>query len=159
MSNELLDDLSKLDFLEEKLKEPISVGGLLRSTAFFFDFITIIVLGAIVGVFTIVLGFMIPEVISSLINKLLYLSLLLLYYPVLESSPLQASIGKFVVSIKVVDEKGERLSFARAFGRLLSTGIACVPLFIGIMMIGLTDKKGMNDMMSDTYVVMNNKTS
>jgi uncharacterized RDD family membrane protein YckC len=157
MSNELLDDLSRLDVLEEESIEQISVGALFRLTAFFFDFIALVMLSVILTTFMTILGLMIPEAINTLINQVLVTSLYLLYYPVLESSRLQASVGKFVVSIKVVDKKGEQLTFMKALGRFCATIMACILFFIGIIMIALTDKRGMHDMMTDTYVVKNEK--
>ena len=47
-----------------------------------------------------------PLIIAGLITQTLYFSLL-------ESSYLQASLGKLVFGIKVVDQQGERLDFLR----------------------------------------------
>lgn len=155
MKNDLLDDLSGLDALEDDLDLPTSIGGTLRSVAFFFDCMAIIVLGSILGVVSIIFSLIMPAFILTVINKALVISLFLFYYPLLESSRLQASIGKFIVSIKVVNRKGERLTFVLALARLMANVIACTPLFVGIIMIAFTDKRGMHDMMTDTYVVKN----
>lgn len=153
MKNDLLDDLSKLDEGAEYLDHPKSVGALLRATAFFFDIMAIIMMLVIGGTFISIFTLIIPEDILSIIYQIMFMASMVLYYPLLESSKLQGSIGKFVVSIKVVDKKGDRLSFLMALGRLMGTVIACTPLFIGIIMIAFTDNRGMQDMMTETYVV------
>jgi uncharacterized RDD family membrane protein YckC len=47
-----------------------------------------------------------------------------LYRKVLESSPLQATIGKLALSIKVTDVAGQRISFLRAAAHNLSSLIS-----------------------------------
>jgi uncharacterized RDD family membrane protein YckC len=154
MKNELLDDLSKLEENEEDLIRPKSVGAILRSVAFFFDVMALIVISVIVGTFISIFTLIVPEYILSFVYRISFVGMLILYYPLLESSRLQASIGKFVFSIKVVDEKKERLTFGRALGRFLGSLMACI-LVLGILMIPFTDKRGMNDIVSNTYVVKN----
>jgi uncharacterized RDD family membrane protein YckC len=155
MKNDLLDDLSELDEKEANLLLPTSVGGILRSVAFLFDCILIIVFSVVLGTVVSVFTLIVSESVLTLIYQVLFISLFLLYYPLLESSRLQASVGKFVVSIKVVNRKGERLTFIMALARLMANVVACMPLFLGIIMIAFTDKRGMHDMMTDTYVVKN----
>ncbi|MFH0836714.1 MAG: RDD family protein [Candidatus Aenigmatarchaeota archaeon] len=77
-----------------------------------------------------------------------------LYCAGLESSKDQATIGKRTMNIKVVDEKGRRISFARATGRHFGKMLSSIILGIGYIMIGFTDKKqGLHDMLANTYVV------
>lgn len=66
----------------------------------------------------------------------------------------QATIGKFVLGIKVTDLNGEPISFGRAtwrhFGKILSVFI----IFIGFLMIAFTKKKqGLHDIMAGCLVV------
>jgi len=82
---------------------------------------------------------------------------MIFYYPFFESSKYQASIGKKILSIKVVDEAGGRLTFGWAFARFLAKGISFILVFVGFIMIAFTDKRGMHDIMTDTYVVKNKK--
>lgn len=156
MKHELLDDFAEFDRLEEGLQRPTSVGVMLRLVAFFFDCMTIIMLSTILGTFIAILALIIPESSLGLVKQVLFAALFILYYPLLESSRLQASVGKFVVSIKVVDEKEERLTFGQALWRFVASVIACV-LVLGILMIPFTDKRGMNDIVSNTYVIKNKK--
>lgn len=87
----------------------------------------------------------------------LYLFPLLLqaaYFAVMHASPKQASLGKMAVGIKVVDENGGRISFARGFGRYFAFLLGYMMLGIGVLMAAFTDRKrGLHDMMCSTLVV------
>jgi len=48
----------------------------------------------------------------------------LLYFPLLESSRLRATLGKLACGLVVVDEDGRQLSFSRAFGRTLGKAVS-----------------------------------
>lgn len=81
-----------------------------------------------------------------------------LYYSLMESSRLQATIGKIAMGIQVTDAGGKRISFGRAsfrfFGKILSTAI----FFIGFIMAGLTSRKqALHDILADTLVVIKAK--
>lgn len=76
------------------------------------------------------------------------------YYAVLHSSKWQASVGKMAVGLKVVDEKGNRISFGRATGRYFALYLSTLILGIGCMMVGWTKKKqGLHDIIAGTYVI------
>ncbi len=75
------------------------------------------------------------------------------YAAFMESSPLQASVGKMAVGIKVTDMQGQRISFARATGRHFAKWISTIILFIGYFMMLFTDKKQtLHDMISGCLV-------
>ena len=77
-----------------------------------------------------------------------------LYFPVLESSSLQASIGKLALGIKVTDLQGNRISFLRALGRNLAKIISVIILYIGFIMAGFTARKqALHDMIAGCLVV------
>jgi uncharacterized RDD family membrane protein YckC/Tfp pilus assembly protein PilE len=78
-----------------------------------------------------------------------------IYFSVLESSAQQATLGKRIVGIKVVDLNGNRLSFMHALGRTMSAIItALVPLMIGYFMAAFTQRKqAIHDMIASTLVV------
>lgn len=73
-----------------------------------------------------------------------------LYKAGMQSSALQATLGKKAMGIKVADLHGERISFAHASGRLISE-----VLFNGFsFMAGFTKKRqALHDMMASTLVV------
>jgi uncharacterized RDD family membrane protein YckC len=86
---------------------------------------------------------------------LVVLPLALLYYPVLESSRWQATLGKHLGGLKVVNTSGQRISFVRACVRYLAKISLSGPLFgIGFWMIAVTSRKrGLHDMIAGTLVV------
>jgi len=75
------------------------------------------------------------------------------YYPLMESSSRQATLGKMAVGIKVGNQYGERLSFGNALGRFFAKILSGLTLYIGYMMAGWDDKKqALHDKIADTYV-------
>lgn len=76
-----------------------------------------------------------------------------LYSAFLESGPKQATLGKQILCIRVVDNDGAKLSIGRAFGRNLSKYFPGI-LFIGFFMISFTKKhQGLHDLLARTFVV------
>lgn len=77
-----------------------------------------------------------------------------IYYAFFESSDYQATPGKMVLSLKVVDMEGQQISFWRSFGRNMGKYISGLILFIGYMMAGWTQKKqALHDMFVDCLVI------
>lgn len=80
-----------------------------------------------------------------------------LYFALLESGHHQATWGKRLVGIKVVDYKGNRITFARATGRLFAKFLSYATLYIGFIMAGTTRRKrALHDYIAQTYVVRKN---
>ena len=87
---------------------------------------------------------------------------LLLYKPLMEGSEYQATFGKVILGMKVVNQNGNRLSMSESFlrtivyvGMLSVPGINIIGL-LGVIMIGFTEQKqGLHDMLSKTFVVSN----
>jgi uncharacterized RDD family membrane protein YckC len=77
------------------------------------------------------------------------------YYSGMESSPLQATIGKLAVGIYVTDLQGQRISFGRATGRFLGKILSGAILLIGYLIAGFTEKKqALHDMMAGCLVLL-----
>lgn len=101
--------------------------------------------------------FSISEVLA--ICKMLFFNIYLpvlhwLYYTLLESSPKQATIGKFTLGLKVTDLRGKRISFAQANLRYFSKIVSAVPLFLGFLLILTTRRCQMlHDYLARTVVV------
>ena len=78
-----------------------------------------------------------------------------LYFAGMESSEHQGTLGKMALGLVVTDMSGQRISFARASGRFFSkiiTGL--VPLYIGYIMAGFTEKKqALHDMIASCLVL------
>jgi uncharacterized RDD family membrane protein YckC len=76
-----------------------------------------------------------------------------LYYALMESSSLQASLGKMALGLAVTDEFGRRIGFGRATGRYFAKFLSSFALLIGFMMVGWTARKqGLHDMIAGTLV-------
>lgn len=80
--------------------------------------------------------------------------IILLYRTFCESSRYQATPGKKIMNIKVVDYRGERLTFIRALIRNFSKLFSTLILYIGFFMITWTaDEQGLHDIIAGTLVV------
>jgi len=76
-----------------------------------------------------------------------------LYFAGLHSSKWQASVGKKVLGLKVVDKEFNRISFVRATGRHFAEILSSMIIFIGYLMVRWTEKnQGLHDMKAGTYV-------
>lgn len=81
------------------------------------------------------------------------------YFGWMQSSSLQASLGKLAVGIKVTRTDGQRMSFWRGFLRSLAylvfTMVTCgLGVLISGLMVALTERKqALHDMLCDTLVV------
>ncbi len=77
-----------------------------------------------------------------------------LYEAILTSSSWQATVGKKILGLKVTDEMGNRISFARATGRHFAKIISVMTCFIGFIMAAFTARKrALHDMIAGTLVV------
>ena len=76
------------------------------------------------------------------------------YFSLCESSRWQATIGKKVLGLLVVDLNGQRLSFARASGRFFAKILSSMTLLVGFLMAGFTKKKqALHDMVAGCLVI------
>jgi uncharacterized RDD family membrane protein YckC len=78
-----------------------------------------------------------------------------LYFAYLESGEKQGTWGKQILGIYVTDLAGYRVSFARASGRFFAKFITnLIPLFIGYIMAGFTERKqALHDMIASCLVL------
>ena len=99
-----------------------------------------------------------PEMIASIIGPILIFILIAgvgqwLYEALLTSSSWQGTVGKRILRLKVTDEAGNRISFARATGRFFAKIVSFAIMYVGVIMVAFTDKKrGLHDMMAGTLV-------
>jgi uncharacterized RDD family membrane protein YckC/Flp pilus assembly protein TadD len=86
-------------------------------------------------------------------NPILYL-VGVAYYVAMESSSMQATVGKRALGIKVTDMHGNKISAGRALGRNLAKYISALILCIGYIMAAFSKKKqALHDMMASCLVV------
>jgi len=85
----------------------------------------------------------------------------LIYFPVLEASSLQASLGKRVLGIKVVTRDGQRVGFGRALARNLAKALSLLILFpLGFLMSGFTVRKqSLHDLIAGCLMVRRSVTA
>ena len=77
-----------------------------------------------------------------------------LYFALLESSRLQATLGKLALAIKVTTLDGRRIGFWRATLRTIAKYLSAAILLIGFIMAGLTRRKqALHDLLAGTLVV------
>jgi uncharacterized RDD family membrane protein YckC len=93
----------------------------------------------------------------DLVGGFLALIFLLGYFPVTEGLWGQ-SLGKLIMGLVVVDEKGDRPGLLRAAGRTLTRLVEVNPLLLGGIPAGITvalnDKRQrLGDMLAGTYVI------
>ena len=77
-----------------------------------------------------------------------------LYFALLESSRLQATLGKLALAIKVTTLDGRRIGFWRATLRTVAKYLSAAILLIGFIMAGLTRRRqALHDLLAGTLVV------
>src|SRR5665213_2015721 len=77
-----------------------------------------------------------------------------LYYALMESSKNQGTLGKMVLSLRVTDLDGRRITIGRATGRFFARLLSWMTMGIGYIMAGLTPKKqALHDFVAGTLVL------
>lgn len=77
-----------------------------------------------------------------------------LYFALLQSSRLEASLGKLLLGIRVVDLNGRRLSFGRATVRFFSMFLSAFLFYAGFLMAAFTShKQALHDFIAGTLVI------
>ena len=131
-----------------------------RFTAFLLDSLLLGAIGAVIDLMLGVPGGISPEALAqqagapSLIKLVIHLT----YWPLFESSPWQATIGKRLCRLYVADVSGARISIVRAFIRHISKLLSLLPLGFGFMMIGITLRNQcLHDKIAGTVVLKKQK--
>lgn len=77
-----------------------------------------------------------------------------LYFVLMESSPMQATIGKMIQNLIVTDLGGERISILKAAVRNISKVLSALTLMIGYIMAGFTERKqALHDLIARTLII------
>jgi len=86
-----------------------------------------------------------------------YWCILIFYEVAFTGSSLQATPGKLLLNMKIVDKQGSRISYLRSLVRFLSKFLSGV-LGIGFLMVFFTKyKQGLHDKIAGTLVVQHNR--
>lgn len=106
-----------------------------------------------------IIGFPYLIIINSYINVYFFALFtigVLCYFTILPATNFQGTIGKFILGLKIVDEKEKKITIFRSLLRLLSQFLSSY-LFIGYLMITWTKRKrGLHDYIARTYVIQKN---
>lgn len=101
------------------------------------------------------MAFLAPFFMILFIGMLCFTLVRWLYFAGMESSERQATFGKSVMSLRVTNLEGQRLSFGHATGRFFSKIVSdLIPLLIGYIMAAFTEKKqALHDLIAGTLVL------
>ncbi|MFI5333950.1 MAG: RDD family protein [Chlamydiales bacterium] len=92
--------------------------------------------------------------IGLLASGLLLFLLSWFYFAFMESSKYEATVGKLLLGLKVVDMRGNRLSFLRATTRYFGKFLSRLLLGLGFFMMLFTKKRQcLHDKLASTIVV------
>ena len=96
-----------------------------------------------------------PVIILFFLGGLAFMFVEWLYFAGMESSARQATLGKSVMSLRVTNYEGQRISFGHATGRFFAKIISgLIPFAIGYIMAGFTEKKqALHDFIAGTLVL------
>lgn len=94
------------------------------------------------------------EIAGKVLDLFVSFNLNWLYFTISESSKWQATLGKKILGLKVVDEYGVRIGFGKANRRYWSKILSALTLCIGFLMVAFTEKKqGLHDKIARTFVL------
>ncbi len=126
----------------------IRYGGFwIRVVAYIVDYIILTILVAIAG------GVLLSPTETEEAWQILTLFIVWAYYTILESTNMQATFGKRLLGLKVVDYEYQKISFGKANGRLFSKIISGI-LLLGFIHIAFSPKKqGWHDEIAKCYVI------
>ena len=125
-----------------------------RFVAYMIDIVIIMFSASIVAiVLFFVLSFSSEEAVGQMV-MVVYFIVYVSYFILMESSVKQATLGKRLFKIKVINENGTRLSLINSLGRTLGRLLSGAIMGLGYVMILFTkDKQGLHDKLAKTYVV------
>ena len=96
-----------------------------------------------------------PMFLVFFLGMFFFVALQWLYFAGMESSARQATFGKSVMSLRVTNNEGQRISFGHATGRFFAKIVSgMVPLAIGYIMAAFTERKqALHDFIAGTLVL------
>lgn len=133
-----------------RLAEDTRFGGFwLRTLAFAVD----VVLASAAGVVVSNPDWIIGDRVEA-VGQAVVLVVFWLYFTIAEASHWQATPGKRLLGLRVVNDDGRRLSLLRANARYWLKIASWLPMFAGFIMIGVTShKQGLHDKLAGTFVI------
>ena len=134
----------------------VAGGGELEYAGFWSRFAALIVDNAIVTIFGLALliaaGFVGAGAV--VIANFAFMLVAFLYWPLMESSERQATIGKQLLGIQVTDANGARLTFVRSLLRNIAKILSSLPFGLGFLLAAFTARKqALHDLITKCLVV------
>ena len=131
------------------------VGGLIAVTLTMMSgFAFALAWGVVVGLRWAIVDENFVAAVSALVGVAVGVVSSVVYHAAMESSPLQATVGKLLLGVKVTDLHGRRISFVRALGRFAGKIASCLILGIGFDMAAFTENhQALHDMIAGTLVM------
>lgn len=100
------------------------------------------------------IGWGLGQLFSEFTIALMLFVIVWLYYAIMESSPWQATLGKRIIGLKVVDKHGKRLSFWKASRRLLTRLITNITFYFGFFTAAFDKhRETLHDHLSKSVVI------
>jgi len=134
----------------------VAGGGELEYAGFWSRVAALIVDNAIVMIFGLALLIVAAFLGAGavVIANLAWILVAILYWPLMESSERQATIGKQLLGIQVTDGNGARLTFVHSLLRNLAKIISSLPLGLGYLLAAFTARKqALHDLITKCLVV------
>ncbi|MEI6713490.1 MAG: RDD family protein [Verrucomicrobiota bacterium] len=144
------------------VKEPVYAGFWIRFAALLVDMLVLVIPLQLISM---VLGAVLIQGAQTaesqaelsayvLVDDFAQLIVCWLYFALLEASAWQSTIGKKALGLKVIDEKGGRMSFGQASGRYFAKLLSTFILMAGYIMVAFTARKqGLHDRLARVYVI------
>jgi uncharacterized RDD family membrane protein YckC len=123
-----------------------------RFAAAILDLVIVVAPVAVVGiVVALITG---PKSLATTATDASLPVVLWLYFAIMECSPLQATVGKRIFGLRVVDLQGDRIGFFRASARFFAKIFSALSLAVGFLMAAFTPRKqALHDMLTSCVVV------
>lgn len=125
-----------------------------RVVAYIIDVVIVMVVAFVVSIILrMVMTFSSEEAVGQMAMSV-YTIVFFSYFILLESSAKQATVGKGLLGMKVINRDGERLSILNAAGRNIARILSGLIFAIGYLMVLFTKKRqALHDILAKTYVV------
>jgi uncharacterized RDD family membrane protein YckC len=137
----------------------IYVGFLERLCAYIIDNVALAILFVVLNVLrTSIINVFLISTIDTYLSKDYIFLVLALYFPIMESSHYQGTLGKIALGLKVTNLEGQRISMVTAIMRFLGRFLCSITLFLGYVLIFFTERKqGLHDIIASTTVLRKGK--
>ena len=128
-----------------------------RFAAYLIDFILLYIVEGVLAVGVLMMSpheINVVGILYGVINfQLVSAALAWAYFALFESSPMQATVGKYALGIYVTDRHGDPIGFSRATARYWLKLFSSLTLMVGWLMAAFTPRKqALHDLIAGTLV-------